>query len=171
MSTNGNHHETNHVAQVPLLVLDKRGCVVLLSASAERLFGYRADDLLGQSMWLLFPDGESESVAAQVESLLDDSGCNTTILRIAQWAVRQDRSEFPAQVHLSPFDLDGCRFVLVTVRDTACGQRLATYESLREQSANTLHQEALVGTQRFIYSLISRVALVTEAAGPESINY
>jgi hypothetical protein len=76
-----------------ILAVDAAGRLMFLNTAAERTFGYRRDELVGQPVQRLLPDDE------QLQ------------------AVRKDGTRFPAQVLLSTVPTQWGRITTATVRD------------------------------------------------------
>jgi PAS domain S-box-containing protein len=100
-----------------MVVVNQRGEIVLLNAQAEKHFGYRRDELIGQEVTNIIPEGFAERLIADgtrtaAEALSQQIG--TGIELIGQ---RKDGSEFPIEIMLSP--LDSAEGILVTaaIRD------------------------------------------------------
>jgi PAS domain S-box-containing protein len=100
-----------------MVVVNQRGEIVLLNARAEKQFGYWRDELLGQKVKSIIPEGFAERLIADgtrtaAEALAQQIG--TGIELIGQ---RKDGSEFPVEIMLSP--LDSAEGILVTaaIRD------------------------------------------------------
>ena len=100
-----------------MAVVNQGGEIVLLNAQAEKHFGYRRDELIGQEVTNIIPEGFAERLIADgtrtaAEALAQQIG--TGIELIGQ---RKDGSEFPIEIMLSP--LDSAEGILVTaaIRD------------------------------------------------------
>jgi PAS domain S-box-containing protein len=100
-----------------MVVVDQGGEIVLLNLQAERQFGYRRDELVGQKVKNIIPHGFAERLIADgtrsaAEALAQQMGTGIELL-----ARRKDGSEFPIEIMLSP--LDGVDGILVTaaIRD------------------------------------------------------
>jgi len=100
-----------------MVVVNQGGEIVLLNAQAEKHFGYRRDELIGQEVTNIIPEGFAERLIADgtrtaAEALAQQIG--TGIELIGQ---RKDGSEFPIEIMLSP--LDSAEGILVTaaIRD------------------------------------------------------
>jgi two-component system cell cycle sensor histidine kinase/response regulator CckA len=100
-----------------MVVVNQGGEIVLLNLQAERQFGYRRDELVGQKVKNIIPEGFAERLIADgtrsaAEALAQQMGTGIELL-----GRRKDRSEFPIEIMLSP--LDGVDGILVTaaIRD------------------------------------------------------
>jgi PAS domain S-box-containing protein len=100
-----------------MVVVNHLGEIVLLNLQAEKQFGYRRDELLGQKIKNIIPQGFAERLIADgtrtaAEALAQQIG--TGIELVGQ---RKDASEFPIEIMLSP--LESAEGILVTaaIRD------------------------------------------------------
>jgi PAS domain S-box-containing protein len=95
-----------------MVVVNQVGEIVLLNVQVEKQFGYRRDELLGQKVKNIIPEGFAERLIADgtrtaAEALAQQIG--TGIELIGQ---RKDGSEFPIEIMLSP--LESPEGILVT---------------------------------------------------------
>ena len=95
-----------------MVVVNQAGEIVLLNIQAEKQFGYRRDELLGQKVTNIIPEGFAERLVADdlrsAEDALDQQ-IGTGIELVAR---RKDGGTFPIELMLSP--LEGAEGVLVT---------------------------------------------------------
>jgi len=95
-----------------MVVVDEGGKIVLVNAQAERQFGYRRDELLGQAITSIIPHGFAERLAADSQRSAEDAVAQQIGTGIELTALRKDGSEFPIEIMLSP--LGNADEVLVT---------------------------------------------------------
>src|SRR6202035_2622861 len=100
-----------------MVVVNQSGEIVLLNLQAEKQFGYHRDELVGQKVKNIIPEGFAERLVADgtrtaAEALAQQMG--TGIEPIGR---RKDGSEFPIEIMLSP--LENAEGILVTaaIRD------------------------------------------------------
>ena len=100
-----------------MVVVNKSGEIVLLNVQAEKQFGYRRDELLGQQVKNIIPEGFAERLVADALRSTEDALAQQIGTGIELTARRKDRSEFPIEIMLSP--LESAEGILVTaaVRD------------------------------------------------------
>jgi two-component system, cell cycle sensor histidine kinase and response regulator CckA len=100
-----------------MVVVNQDGEIVLLNVQAEKQFGYRRDELLGQKVTNIIPAGFAERLVADGLRTAADALAQQIGTGIELTARRKDRSEFPIEIMLSP--LDGVDGILVTaaIRD------------------------------------------------------
>jgi diguanylate cyclase (GGDEF)-like protein/PAS domain S-box-containing protein len=100
-----------------MVVVNQEGKIVLLNAQTEKQFGYRRDELLGESVTDIIPEGFAER-------LIED-GTRTAAAALAQQigsgielhGRRKDRSEFPIEIMLSPLESAEGMLVTAAIRD------------------------------------------------------
>ena len=95
-----------------MVVVNQGGEIVLVNVQAEKQFGYRRDELIGQKVKNIIPDGFAERLIADaarstVEALAQQMG-----MGIELSGRRKDGSEFPIEIMLSP--LESAEGILVT---------------------------------------------------------
>jgi PAS domain S-box-containing protein len=100
-----------------MVVVNQDGEIVLLNVQAEKQFGYHRDELLGQKVKNIIPEGFAERLIADglrsaEEALAQQIGTGIELI-----GRRKDGSEFPIELMLSP--LESAEGILVTaaIRD------------------------------------------------------
>ena len=99
------------------------GEIVFANDEVERVFGYRRDELVGQSIERLIPDEMRSRHVAQRR----DYAAAPTRRKMGQLEVqarRQDGAEVWVAVSLSPLEIGGRRLVIVIARDVTEHRRL-----------------------------------------------
>jgi PAS domain S-box-containing protein len=100
-----------------MVVVNQGGEIVLLNVQAEKRFGYSRDELIGQKVKNIIPEGFAERLIADgtrsaAEALAQQIGTGIELS-----GRRKDGSEFPLEIMLSP--LESAEGILVTaaIRD------------------------------------------------------
>src|SRR6202035_649779 len=111
-----------------MVVVNQSGEIVLVNVQAERKFGYRRDELIGQKVKNIIPEGFAERLIADaarstVEALEQHMG-----MGIELSGRRKDGSEFPIEIMLSP--LESADGILVTAAIRNISARKAAEEHL-----------------------------------------
>ena len=113
-----------------MVVVNQDGQIVLLNAQAENQFGYRRDELLGQKVTNIIPNGFAERLIADgtrtaAEALAQQIGTGIELI-----GRRKDGSNFPIEIMLSPLESTDGILITAAIRDI----------SERKQLARQLHQ-------------------------------
>jgi diguanylate cyclase (GGDEF)-like protein/PAS domain S-box-containing protein len=100
-----------------MVVVNQDGEIVLLNVQAEKQFGYRRDELVGQKVKNIIPEGFAERLIADALRSAEDALAQQIGMGIELNGRRKDGSEFPIEIMLSP--LEGAEGILVTaaIRD------------------------------------------------------
>jgi PAS domain S-box-containing protein len=100
-----------------MVVVNQGGEIVLLNVQAEKQFGYRRDELVGQKVKNIIPEGFAERLIADGLRSAEDALAQQIGTGIELIARRKDGSEFPIELMLSP--LGSAEGILVTaaIRD------------------------------------------------------
>ena len=100
-----------------MVVVNQGGEIVLLNVQAEKQFGYRRDELLGQKVTNIIPEGFAERLIADDLRSAEDALAQQIGTGIELIGRRKDGSEFPIEIMLSP--LESAEGILVTaaIRD------------------------------------------------------
>ena len=100
-----------------MVVVNQDGEIVLLNVQAEKQFGYRRDELLGQKVTNIIPEGFAERLVADDLRSAEDALAQQIGTGIELTGRRKDGSEFPIEIMLSP--LESAEGILVTaaIRD------------------------------------------------------
>ena len=100
-----------------MVVVNQSGYIVLLNVQAERRFGYRRDELVGQTVKSIIPEGFAERLIADgtrtaTEALAQQIGTGLELN-----GRRKDGSEFPIEIMLSPLESSEGILVTAAIRD------------------------------------------------------
>nr|PZN69999.1 MAG: hypothetical protein DIU62_01155 [Pseudomonadota bacterium] len=101
-----------------LLVVDGHGRIVLANGAAEKLFGFERTELIGSPIERLIPERLRGAHVRHREDYSQSPRTREMGAAAAELvAVRKDGSEFPAEIRLSPVQLNGQPLVAAAVRD------------------------------------------------------
>jgi PAS domain S-box-containing protein len=100
-----------------MVVVNQNGEIVLLNVQAEKQFGYRRDELVGQKVKNIIPDGFAERLIADGNRSAADALAQQIGTGIELSGRRKNGSRFPIEIMLSP--LESAEGILVTaaIRD------------------------------------------------------
>jgi PAS domain S-box-containing protein len=111
-----------------MVVVNQAGEIVLLNVQAEKRFGYRRDELLGQKVKSIIPEGFAERLIADRLRSEEDALAQQIGTGIELSGRRKDGSEFPLELMLSPLESAEGTLVTAAIRDISV--RKAAEENL-----------------------------------------
>ncbi len=114
---NGRYRGLLEAAPDAMVVVNQDGEIVILNLQAQKRFGYRSEELLGQKVTSIIPVGFAERLRADRLRSPEDALAQQIDTGIELEGRRKDGSAFPIEIMLSP--LDSAEGVLVTaaIRD------------------------------------------------------
>src|SRR6202049_1747312 len=100
-----------------MVVVNQGGEIVLLNLQAEKQFGYHRDELLGQEVKNIIPEGFAERLVADDLRSAEEALAQQIGTGIELTALRKDGSEFPIELMLSPLESAAGILVTAAIRD------------------------------------------------------
>jgi PAS domain S-box-containing protein len=104
------------------------GRIALVNAETERLFGYRRDDLIGQSVEMLLPEAMRDAHLGRRAGYEADPQPRPMGAGSQLAGRRRDASTFPADISLSTIDTDEGPLITAAVRDMTEHQQVKDLE-------------------------------------------
>lgn len=106
------------IAEEGIIAIDRAQQIVLFNHGAEKIFGYRADDVIGRAIDLLIPERFALSHRRDVEQFAESSTMARLMgARTKVWGKRRNGVEFPAEVSICKFHERGELFLAAIIRD------------------------------------------------------
>jgi len=129
-----------------MVVVNQGGEIVLLNVQAEKQFGYRRDELLGQKVKNIIPEGFAERLIADDLRSDEDALAQQIGTGIELNARRKDGSEFPIEIMLSPLESAEGMLITAAIRDISVrraaekhlGQMEGRYRGLLEAAPDAM---------------------------------
>ncbi|MDR3734560.1 MAG: EAL domain-containing protein [Acidobacteriaceae bacterium] len=135
-----------------MVVVNQRGEIVLLNVQAEKQFGYRRDELLGQMVVNIIPEGFAERLAADALRTTEDALAQQIDTGIELCGLRKNGSGFPIEIMLSPLEsVDGI-LVTAAIRDITLRKKSEEFLLQKVQELNRSVNSARVMTQQMAHS-------------------
>ena len=125
-----------------MVVVNQGGEIVLLNVQAEKQFGYRRDELVGQKVKNIIPEGFAERLIADgLRSAPKTRWRSRSVRGLSSHGRRKDGSEFPIEIMLSP--LESAEGILVTaaIRDISARKKAEAHLLQKVEELNRSNEE------------------------------
>jgi PAS domain S-box-containing protein len=133
-----------------MVVVNQAGEIVLLNVQAEKQFGYNRDELVGQQVTNIIPEGFAERLIADDLRSAADALAQQIGTGIELSGQRKDRTEFPIEIMLSPLESADGILVTAAIRDISV--RKAAEENLLQNVAELNRSNKELGQFAYIAS-------------------
>ena len=130
-------HAILDTAAEAIIVIDEHGIIDRFNAAAERIFGYRADEVIGANVSVLMPPPHSESHAGYLQRYLNTGTPHIIGIGRETEARRKDGYVFPIELSVS---------------ETRLGAKLLFTGVLRDISERRQHETDLARTMHELQS-------------------
>jgi len=124
------------------VLIDNRGQIVLVNARTEKLFGYRRDELIGRPIEVLLPDRVKALHRGHFIACSETGEMGAGREFIVR---RQDGSEFPAEIGLSPIETPQGILVFASVVDISARKASEEEARSRREQIELLSRVSLLG--------------------------
>jgi PAS domain S-box-containing protein len=113
-----------------MIVVNPAGEIVLLNVQAEKQFGYRRDELIGQKVKSIIPEGFAERLIADGTRTAAEALAQQISTGLELNGRRKDGSQFPIEIMLSPLESSEGILVTAAIRDVT--ERKRVEDALRQ---------------------------------------
>jgi PAS domain S-box-containing protein len=144
-----------------MVVVNQRGEIVILNVQAEKQFGYSRDELVGQKVTNIIPEGFAERLIADATRSVADAKAQQIGMGVELSGRRKDGSEFPIEIMLSPLESAEGNMVTAAIRnitvrkkseeDNAELERRVEERTEQLAVANQVLEESNVELKQFAY--------------------
>lgn len=133
-------HAMVEFAPDAMVIVDRMGCIALVNAQTENLFGYRREEILGRNVELLIPERLHAAYIEQRNRYLANPLPRPMSSGESLYAIRKDGSEFPIEISLSPIQTGPVALFAASIRDIterkqAMDEHLRLLETVERQRA------------------------------------
>jgi len=145
------------------VLVDERGTIKMVNASAEKLFGYSREELVGKDVEALVPEQHIPEHRKVRASYQEKPEVRLMGLGRDLSGRRKDGSEFPVEIGLNPVGRDGGPAVLATVMDISARKRAEESQRLIIGEMKHRTRNLLTIVQAIIASTLKESKTVAEA--------
>jgi PAS domain S-box-containing protein len=163
-----------------IITIDEASFIVFVNPAAEKIFGYTAEEMLGEELTMLMPDYLRHLHQAGLARYQQTGRRHIDWTAIELPGLHRDGSELPLEISFGEFNKDGRRFFTGIARDVSerkraeealrrsREERLAELERVRRRIATDLHDD--IGSSLTQISILSEVMRQRVGDQEETIN-
>lgn len=138
-----------------VVLVDEEGVIRVVNRKAAELFGYEPEELEGELVEVLVPEGLEETHRRHREEYMEDPVRRPMGVRLELEGERRDGSTFPVEISLSPMQLDDGPRIMAAVRDISERRELRTWGT---EAVEAAEEERLRIAQELHDDLAQRLA-------------
>ena len=133
-----------------MIIIDRSGVIRLANRQVSALFGYAKEELIGKPVEALIPQRFHDRHVEKREGYTRSPHTRPMGRGLDLFGLRQDATEFPVEISLSPIAVDDTGEVLVAAAIRDVSERKALEAELRTQveDMRRLHDTARRGSRR-----------------------
>ena len=135
-----------------IVIVDAAGTMVLVNAQTESLFGYAREALLGRPVEMLIPERFRALHQPHRQRYVADPRPRAMGAGLELYGLRNDGTEFPVEISLSPLESEDGMLAISAIRDVTQQRAMAERARLlvREQAARFQAEEAVRTRNEFL---------------------
>ena len=143
-----------------ILVVDKEQIIVATNNSANEIFGYNNDELLGSPLNRLIPPDYHRDHGGHFKKFIGKSDKRQMGSGLDLYGIRKDGNQFPLEVGLSPLKVNESKYVMALVIDITerkkAEQELSHWATIFDESLNEIY---IFDAETLVFLDVNRGAL------------
>jgi PAS domain S-box-containing protein len=100
-----------------IVIANKEGRILLVNSQSEKLFGYKRDELQGQTIEMLLPARYKAGHVGHRTGYFEEPRARSMGAGLELYGLRCDGTEFPVEISLSPLETEVGTFAMSAIRD------------------------------------------------------
>lgn len=134
------------IANDAIISVDSTQHITLFNQGAEKIFGYKTEEVIGQPLNLLLPEQFRNHHNQYIQKFAQSSGKARQMgERGAIWGRRQDGTQFPAEASISRLEIGNERVFTVILRDVSDRKQIEIALQNREELFRHAFEDASIG--------------------------
>ena len=129
-----------------MVMVDSAGKIVLVNREVERMFGYRREELLGQSIERLVPERFRHQHPADRDRFFRAPNRRSMGMGRDLFGLKKDGTELPVEIGLNPIETEDGVFVLSSIVDISARQHADEERRLLEEQLRHAQKLEAIGT-------------------------
>lgn len=121
-----------------MIISNNAGKIILVNMQAEKLFGYKREELIGQPIEILVPERFRNSHPKHRENFTHNPIARPMGAGRELFGLRKDGSEFPVEIGLNPIETDSGLIILSSVIDITERKKV---DQLKDEFLRTVSHE------------------------------
>jgi PAS domain S-box-containing protein len=152
---------------IAVVIVDSGGRILYVNAKLEGMFRYEPGELVGQVVEVLMPERFHQMHIRHRQGYMNHLHVRSMGSGMDLAGRRKDGTDFPLEAGLSPLNLEGETFIVVTVTDISIRKQIEEMlaRQVEERNQEVAHRQRIAEAIRSILSILISNSTLTESLG------